>query len=187
MKAVPGHNHSPQWQPSVALLDRVSATLKQWLLDKGSLTQRLTNLYHGQFQVEILEQHWGTASVDEARALGLSTRDKVLIREVILHGADQPRVYARSIIPNRSLVGRLRALTQLGTRPLGAWLFQQPDLRRGAIEVANFGATQLPLAKSKQQAGWGRRSVFYVDDKPLLVCEIFLQSLVDDIERSRQA
>ncbi|MEL7398980.1 MAG: chorismate lyase [Pseudomonadota bacterium] len=186
MKAVPGQYHSPQWQPSVALLDRVSATLKQWLLDKGSLTRRLTNLYQGQFYVEVLEQHWGTPNIDEAKALSLSTRDKVLVREVILHGAEQPRVYARSIIPSRSLVGRVRALTQLGDRPLGAWLFQQPDLRRGAIEVANFSASNLPLPTTEQQAGWGRRSVFYVDDKPLLVCEIFLQSLVDDIERSRQ-
>lgn len=150
------------------------------------MTRRLTNLYQGQFHVEVLEQHWGTPNADEAKALGLSTRDKVLVREVILHGAEQPRVYARSIIPSRSLVGRVRALTQLGDRPLGAWLFQQPDLRRGAIEVANFSASNLPLPTTEQQAGWGRRSVFYVDDKPLLVCEIFLQSLVDDIERSRQ-
>ncbi|GAA5315218.1 MAG: chorismate lyase [Candidatus Pelagadaptatus aseana] len=176
--------YSSSWRPAAALMGHVSAPLKRWLLDKGSLTERLLHRFTGEFSVEVLSERWGTASADEARVLGLGLRDRVLIREVLLYGGGQPCVYARSILPSSSLTGRLRVLTQLANKPLGAWLFKQPDLHRDPIEVADFSLPQSPLPPiiKSHSPGWGRRSVFYVDNRPILVAEIFLAPLQKAIE-----
>jgi chorismate--pyruvate lyase len=158
--------------------------MKRWLLDKGSLTSRLLHRFNGEFRVEVLSERWGTATADEIKVLGLGLRDRVLIREVILYGGNQPCVFARSILPCRSLKGRLKALTRLANQPLGAWLFKQPDLHRDPIEVADFSQPHSRLCDKirPHQPVWGRRSVFYVDSKPILVAEIFLKPLQQAIE-----
>lgn len=172
----------PRWRPAGFLLGRVSPTLKNWLLDRGSLTERLQHLYGGAFHVELLSQHWGRASVDELKILGLNSRDRVMVREVLLWGGGSPCVFARSILPQRSLKGRLKALLTLDTRPLGAWLFQQNDLIRGPIEVTQCRpSADLPARLREAPPSWGRRSLFFVDGQPLLVAEVFLAPLLGQI------
>jgi len=152
-----------KWQPYPQLQYRIpSPALKQWLRDRGSLTERLLAKSSGDFRVELLQQGWGRASIDEARALQVPPRHRVMIREVTLHGQQQPWVYARSILPAKSLERSLRHLKRLGTKPLGALLFSDPHLQRSAIEV------------KRTPRGWGRRSVFHLQGQPLLVSEIFL-------------
>lgn len=152
-----------KWQPYSQLQHRIpSPALKGWLRDRGSLTERLVEKSGGAFRVEVLRQHWGRALLDEANTLGISPRHRVIIREVILHGNNNPWVYARSILPARSLDRSLRHLKRLGNRPLGTLLFCDPHMQRGEIEV------------TCHQRGWGRRSVFYLQGQPLLVSEIFL-------------
>lgn len=154
-----------KWQLYSRLQHRIpSVTLKGWLRDRGSLTERLIEKSGGEFRVQLLRQHWGRARLDEARALGISPRHRVMIREVILHGNHSPWVYARSILPARSLDRSLRHLKRLGARPLGALLFSDPHMQRGEIEI------------SCHPQGWGRRSVFYLQEQPLLVSEIFLST-----------
>jgi chorismate--pyruvate lyase len=92
-------------------------------------------------------------------------------------GGGMPWVYARSIIPISTLTGRLRSLRHLDNQPLGALLFNDPTMRRESVEIAchtNANA-QMPLAlREIQSPMWGRRSVFRLDNKPMLVSEIFL-------------
>lgn len=100
-----------------------------------------------------------------------------VIREVVLYGKDQPWVYARSVLPLSSLTGHLRRLRKFDNRPLGALLFAEPSMRRGKLEIASIHPSQvaLPAALGVFDAPlWGRRSVFYLTGKPLLVSEIFL-------------
>jgi len=154
-----------KWQPYPQLQHRIpSYALKGWLRNRGSLTERLVEKSGGEFRVEVLRQYWGRARLDEAKTLGLSPRHRVMIREVILHGNNSPWVYARSILPARSLDRSLRHLKRLGNRPLGALLFSDPHMQRGEIEVA------------RHKQGWGRRSVFYLQGQPLLVSETFLST-----------
>lgn len=169
-----------QWQAYQKLRCRVQPpALRDWLLDRGSLTERLIAASAGNFRVEILRQQWGVARQDEARLLGLKPRQAALIREVILYGKDQPWIYARSILPAKSLNHSLRYLKQLGNKPLGAVLFSDPGMRRGDIEISHVHAQQLPFAVP--QKVWGRRSVFFLHKQPLLVSEVFLPAFVSEV------
>lgn len=148
-----------------------------WLGDTGSLTQRLIDASHGDFRVQVLNQGFGLARLSEMRALSLAPRQVALIREVILYGKGQPWVYARSIIPMQTLTGRLLKLRHLDSRPLGALLFSDATMSREPVEVACISSTNAQLPKALIDITsplWGRRSVFRLDRKPLLVSEIFL-------------
>ncbi len=155
-----------------------SQPLLSWLLDKSSLTTKLVKLSKGNFKVKVLRQIRTRASRSEAQALGISRHSIVLVREVLLMGNHQPWVFARSLLPLSSLNGSLRHLRKQGTRPLGAFLFSQPHLQRGAIALAQISQhhAYVPPTLLDNVAVWGRRSVFYIDSKPLLVSEVFLPS-----------
>jgi len=148
---------------------------RDWLADRGSLTARLLNLSGGDLSVVVVNQGLAFPKRSEQRALNLSGRRKALIREVILYGGGQPWVYARSVLPLATLTGRLRKLRHLDNRPLGALLFKDPNMRREAVHIARFKSNNLPdLLNNLGTAAWGRRSVFRLDNKPLLVSEVFL-------------
>lgn len=156
-----------------------------WLLDEGSLTARLIEHSERAFDVELLQQGWGEGFVGEYRLLNSPLRQKMLVREVILRGAGRPWVFARSLVPVTSLQGRLKALKQLDNRPLGALLFQDPHMARGPIQVAEILPEHgylHPQAQSVQPTPlWGRRSVFYLDQQPLLVSEVFLPEFLSTL------
>ena len=182
---------SRRWFPASALSLGGHSLLLEWLTEAGSLTARLKSLSSNNLTVEILSQRWARAEASEARALGLPLRAMVLIREVILKGNGDDWVFARSILPRSSLTGSLRCLSRLDNRPLGGWLFRQPSLRRGPMMISPFAHGDLRLElitprldhKAENRTLWGRRSVFYVQSKPLLVAELFLPDFMARIER----
>jgi len=151
-----------------------------WLTDRASLTARLEAACGDRFRVELQRQYWGRPTLDEARVLGLHPERFALLREVCLYCGEVPWVFARTVIPRRSLSGRLKALGRLGTRPLGAVLFADPRMRRGPLEIAAIrpGTPLFERATARLDDAppqiWGRRSVFRLAGKPLLVSEIFL-------------
>jgi chorismate--pyruvate lyase len=154
--------------------------LRAWLLDTASLTLRLQQLCPGRFRVRVLSQAWGKPFEHEARVLGMKSGSHALIRQVQLLCGEQAWVYARTVMPVSSLCGRLQRLAHLGTRPLGGMLFADPNMQRGGLELARLGAGQIMHAAATfhlvpPPAGiWGRRTVFRLAGKPLLVSEIFL-------------
>ena len=101
--------------------------------------------------------------------MAIADRQRALGREVLLYGAGQPWIYARSIMPLKTLTGRLKKLAQLNNQPLGELLFKDPTMRRETVQFAHFD----PISSSETSV-WGRRSVFRLDNKPLLVAEVFL-------------
>lgn len=170
------------WRP-LALWPRAirpSLALQHWLTDPGSLTARLIAKSNGQFRVEIVRQFIGRANRNECQALGIHTCHRVLIREVILKGHNQPWVFARSLLPLSSLSGELRHLRKQRNRPLGAFLFSQSHLVRSPIALAAIQRNHcyVPAALAGPELLWGRRSVFSLDGKPLLVSEVFLPDFV---------
>jgi len=161
--------------------------LKRWLLDPNSLTARLKSHCH-QFRVELLGQRVEVCQESEAVAL-ISHGEKVLVREVLLYCDDKPQVFARSLLPLSSLTGTERALASLGTQSLGQVLFNNPSLERQAIEVAEFDATSAVVKMAKkltlfdesnasEESLWGRRSIFVLEGKPLMVAEVFLPGAI---------
>jgi len=171
-------HREPAWRQVISATDRsVPQHWRGWLSDTGSLTQRLIDASEGEFSVQVLKQSMQLPRLSEMRALSLPPRRLALIREVILYGRGQPWVYARSIIPLATLTGRLRKLRHLDSRPLGALLFNDASMNRAPVEVACISSNnaQLPPALGDIRSPlWGRRSVFRLDQKPLLVSEIFL-------------
>ncbi len=155
-----------------------NATLKSWLLDTGSLTKKLVSLSQGNFRVQVLQQSLQRPRLSECRALKISSRRWAVVREVILYGNSTPWVYARTVIPLSSLKGELRRLHDLGNRPLGGALFSDPSLRREALEIAPVLRQHLPTCPLSAKPAWGRRSLFLLKRKPLLVAEIFLDDLL---------
>lgn len=117
---------------------------------------------------------------NEARALGMSRSGRALVRQVQLLCNDVPWVYARTVIPRRTLTGAQRRLAHLKSRSLGAMLFADPSMRRGELQLARLtGRDKLHALVARQldqspQVMWGRRSVFTLARKPLLVSEVFL-------------
>ena len=191
---MPKNSNSPQTKASVHFSDqaiwrqstaasvtRVSLFWRDWLLDQGSLTERLIAASGGEFSVRVLSQSLQRPSLSERRALSLPEHRLALVREVILSGAGVPWVFARSVIPLQTLTGRLRRLRHLDSRPLGALLFSDPTMSREPLQWAciDFDSQSLsPQVASLTQPAWGRRSVFKLSAKPLLVCEVFLPSFL---------
>ncbi len=154
-----------------------------WLLDPASLTRRVVAVCPGRFRVEVVSQGWRRPLLNEARALGAPAARYALVRQVYLLCDEQPWVFARTVIPRTTLTGHERRLAHLHARPLGEVLFADPSMQRGEVEIARLTpgeglyhhATQRLAAKPA--AIWGRRSLFSLSDKPLLVNEIFLPDI----------
>jgi chorismate--pyruvate lyase len=170
-----------RWYPHRCYLHGgIPADLAGWLLDPASLTQRLLQLCPQAFRVRLLSQQWERPRPDEAKVLGIRYDGQAIIRQVQLLCDDSPWIYARTVIPATSMRGKLRRLARLGTKPLGAMLFADPGMRRGVVELARITLGQQLHADALHRSHectdtiWGRRSVFRIAGKPLLVSEIFL-------------
>ena len=70
----------------------------------------------------------------------------------------------------------------LGSRPLGAMLFADRTMQRDEVMVTSLAGSQLPsgLGLAQDDIVWGRRSIFRIAAKPLLVSEYFLPALLED-------
>jgi chorismate--pyruvate lyase len=172
------------WRPA-ARISRVAVPehYAPWLFDTSSLTERVTAVCTAGFRVRVLTQVWDRPFADEIAALDAAPHCSALIRQVQLMCGEHAWVFARTVIPRTTLVGRNRRLAHLGSRPLGAALFSDPTMERGEVQIACLGARDTLFAHAVldvptvPQEIWGRRSVFRVGGKPLLVSEIFLPGI----------
>jgi chorismate--pyruvate lyase len=160
----------------------VPSGIEHWLRDRGSLTARLKSASDGQFRVNVLSQGWARPLDSERRLLGMRQGSIAIVREVELVCAGVPWVFARTLIPVRSLTGPARRLAFLGTRPLGEVLFADPTMQRGVTQIARLVPGHCLFASATQHLSeakviWGRRTLFHLSKKPLLVNEIFLPDI----------
>jgi chorismate--pyruvate lyase len=174
------------WRPAAHWLrPSLPARLRPWLLDPASLTERIICSCRGAFRVQVLDQAWRRPLPSETQALALKPGRRAWVRQVRLFCDRSPWVYARTVIPPSTLTGAQRRLARLRSRSLGAVLFADPSMRRGPMEVARLapGDALYALAtrdlKKRPAEVWGRRAVFRLRDKPLLVSEMFLPDLGD--------
>jgi chorismate--pyruvate lyase len=158
------------WRPEAQLLPKPDMQLLSWLLDPGSLTQRLRQMSHERFNVKVLEEGWqqhcAPSLLQCFPAHVVSAR--MWSRKVVLRCGETPWVAAHSLIPVSSMEGPLKRLRRLNERPLGEFLFRDPHLLRSQLEVVRSGAV------------WGRRSLFITHHRPLLVAEFFLPALLEE-------
>ena len=166
------------YKRSHLLHKRAPENIALWLFDNSSLTARLVRNCEN-FKVNLISQKLEKASLDECKALGLNHGESALIRQVYLQCDGAPVVYARTVIPLSTLTGSQRRYSNLGSRPLGAMLFADRNMRRDEIMVTCLHPDQSLYAKIAKVGDdiWGRRSVFRVGGKPLLVSEFYLPGL----------
>lgn len=163
-------HHPSQFSLSHSLLD--------WLLDRNSLTARLKQ-HCDSFHISVLGQRIEQCDIKESNE-DIKAGEEVLVREVLLYCDGVPQVFARSLLPLTSLTGEQQQLAHLGNQSLGQVLFNHTSLIRKSISLAAFDGQSsvaslvqqlaLPLTESM----WGRRSVFVLNNKPLMVAEVFL-------------
>ena len=146
---------------------KVPSAHRSWVFDQGSLTKRLVETSAHNFRVRVTFQGWAVPSSDERRVLAIKERQMALVREVELLCYEQVWVVARSVIPAQTLTGSERQLKYLGDKPLGAFLFRSRVMSRSTLESVFSDFRGVGKV-------YGRRSVFNLRHKPLLVSELFM-------------
>lgn len=160
------------------------AALRCWLSDSSSLTVSLQAACR-QFRVQLVSQTHGRGGAQECEAIGLRRSSRVWQREVLLHCDDMAVVFARTVAPCSGLAG-WPLLRGLGENSLGAALFADSRVRRGALQFARLtqahplrSAMRDALGREEaQQAVYARRSKFERKQGCLLVTEVFLPSIL---------
>ena len=169
---------SPNWRDLKSFNSQeLPHRVRIWLLDEGSLTERLIRASNGNFEVQRLSQGWQLPTLSERSLLDIPARQWALVREVVLRCHGQAWVYARSVIPVATLSGSLRHLRWLQNQSLGALIFQNPQLRRSGFQLSRLPANSEYIHPSlrQQEPAWARRSRFTIAGKSLSVSEVFLQ------------
>jgi chorismate--pyruvate lyase len=157
------------WQAMDTALPEAGSAA-QWLAAPGSLTRLLKLASNNNFQVQVQAEAWEEIANSELRQQfgPLAAEHRFWSRRVVLLGAGEPWVQAHTLMPEHSLMSPLKQVLELGSRPLGEFLFEHPDLLRSHYEVARHSART-----------WGRRSLFLLYQKPIMVAEFFLPALME--------
>jgi chorismate lyase len=157
--------------------------VQSWVYEPGSLTQRLRDYYGDAVAVKILLQQWYTPFLTERRLLKLPENKYSLIREVLLHADGKPLILARTIIPASTIKVAKSNLSHLGSRPLGEVIFSYPKLERIEMDVTLIDPstwTQSAIDEVNiDQSIWGRRTVYAIAHRQMLVSEFFLPGALE--------
>lgn len=151
--------------------------LKNWLLNTGSLTERLQTscrnfevrvLFHGLSDTPDIETEYLYQDIEPGATQ---------VREVVLMGDDRPWVFARSLIPVSFVENVMSDITQLGDKPLGKIIFNDPRFERQAFQLTKIDPRESfidHLQPDDNRQLWGRRSLFKYNEHRLSVAEVFL-------------
>ncbi|MGB5451478.1 MAG: chorismate lyase, partial [Sedimenticolaceae bacterium] len=174
----------PRWALlSARRLPGATPGMHAWLSDAGSLTRSVIASCNGRFRVDLIEQGRGSALPGEAALLADGPAQATLVREVRLYCGREAWVFARTLIPMKSLRGPVHALTRLGRRPLGEVLFSDPTTRRLRVEVARITPRHRLFSRATSHLRqcpdelWGRRTLFEYGGELILVNELFLPGI----------
>ena len=143
--------------------ESIGTHVKSWLTETGPITNRIKS--NGTFKLELIKDEVGTVKRIDANFLG-EDLGEIKIREVLLLSNNKPKVFARSLIPNRTIEKGLSELGELGSKPLGDILFEKEIFKKIETVFAKFSESG--------NLYWGRKSKYLVKVYPLSVMEVFL-------------
>lgn len=176
-------NQTPHW-----LVNRLGTrhflpkNLQSWVYEPGSLTQRLRTEYGSAVTVKVLFQQWQSPFLTESQRLHLPCYRYSLIREVLLHVDNKPLILARTVLPQATINIAKRKLSNLGTRPLGEVIFSYPNLARLETDICcvseKIWSSQLKQQVTIEGQICGRRTVYAIEQQPMLVSEFFMPELL---------
>ena len=162
-----------QTAAKLQLQQQIPEALKLWLYASGSLTQQLTDLAGGTFQVEPLKEHYQRLNRRDAQWMKMPIQHTSWVRESYLYGNQkQPWVKAKSIFPILSLKQRARIFKHIGTKPIGWFLFQRtnPACERRVLWLED---------------GWTRQSCYTWHGCKFIVQETFLPAFGQYIQQPK--
>ncbi len=153
--------------------------LKPWLTHAGSFMERARQAgLHP--KVQVLNETWVSPFSCEKKLLNLSFRSVALIREVMISSEKKPLMYARTIIPIKTLSGAEKQLAHLKNRSLGSILFKDQKLERSPFEFFVLQEGHYFYARMNKLIDfalpselWARRSLFLTNKKKVLLTEVF--------------
>lgn len=172
------------WQNKESAETNISdKRVQPFLFQEGSLTHYIQQCCSGSFKVEVITESWNQAMSDETELLSLANNEKTFIRKSLLKNDDQILVYARTIIPEKTLTGKNEKLTMLGDKPLGDVLFNDTSTYRAKMRYAKIPVDCELHNEATKGLGitielWGRRSLVLFEQQPLLITEIFLPAIL---------
>lgn len=152
------------------------------LFEQRSLTQCLRlHCQPDELKVQLLAENWQPPHPEEAELLAINPTQIVFNRQVYLCCRQQAWIFAHTLIPSATLLA-YPDLQNLGNQALGDILFANQSIRRELLQVAYLPVGHFLHQLASQQLNsppqdsiWARRSIFKLDDKPLLVIEAFLK------------
>ncbi len=155
-----------------------------WLHDAGSLTRRIQQRSQ-EFSVQTLHSGLAKINADEAEQLKVNPNHLAFTREVYLWSDGKPVVFAHSTCAPQHIRGAWRAMKGLGNRPLGTLLFSHPQIFRHPLSFKKLRTGnplyQKAISAIRQPPSelWARRSLFFLEQAPLLVTEVFLPMILE--------
>lgn len=171
------------WQNKhIAKLYIKDKSLYPFIFQTGSLTRYIQQRCKGSFNIEIKSESWQYPMSDEVQLIGSREHERTFIRESYLKCDTKPLVYARTIIPRKTLTGKYKKLTMLGNKPLGEILFNDNSSFRSDMQYARVSPDctlykQAFMVNDVNSSLWARKSLFYIKHNPLLIIEVFLPEL----------
>jgi len=161
-----------RWGSFAIHADQPEPIVCRWLENESSLTRQLIDLSNNQFRVELVDEGWVTLPSPALSVYfgPVAPQHRFWSRKVRLWGEGRVWVAAHTLIPAHSFCSPLRQVMELQTRPRGEFLFSHPDLLRGEMEFT-----------PGRYSDWGRRRVFFLYAKPVMVAEFFLPELIRKI------
>lgn len=143
-----------KWQSAPNAL---SSSELEWLLNEGSLTQKLCEVATD-FNVEIVQERWIAKNSENLTACN----EDCWLREVLLKNGNTNWIFAQTLIPKSTIENIAPNIPTLGNKPIGLWLFAQNPTRK-------------KLKWSQAENGlFARYGVFEIEGYSLEVKELFL-------------
>jgi chorismate--pyruvate lyase len=155
----------PTWNTNCESLNLATDNkFLHWLTQPEKLSVALRACCNN-LSVKVLKQEIGIAAPDEQDFLEINETNS-LVREVYLCGDAIPLVLARVIVPAATYAKYKNIFDTLGNNLIGEhFLYQHKNLLRGELHFAAIGDL------------FARRRIFYINNDPILITEIFLPNI----------
>lgn len=158
--------------------------LYEFLFQDGSLSRLIEDSCSGKFHIELKNESWCQPLTDEIDLLSLGENEITFVRESWLKCDKNRLVYARTVIPPTTFEKESQELLRLGNKPLGNILFNdnttyRTNMRYAKIPVDCNLHQQATVDSTIASELWGRQSLFYINNNPLLVTEVFLPTILE--------
>ncbi len=152
------YKYLSNWKNEIKL-KRIGFLTRLSIIDRNSLTNKLTSTPNHNFEVKVISQ----SSILSSKIFPYYLFDKVkafgVFRKVILSTSLYPDIEAYTFMPQKHISGRERFLKILGTKSLGTYILNSKRFHRNktTYKVINNSIHRVSLYKNSKK-------ILYVDE-----------------------